>query len=145
MVKKKTSELGSMLMKAEREEAHDEFYFCDEKCYFQFAIKRADSEGVKNDVKNLEELAEWQAKQKAIIKKEAEGEDEKENEAPKHKGVSYKNYSSIVLKSKKHKILNENELTALMFQIGSTMMPPREKEDTRLVIFLFFPDKNERF
>ena len=70
MVKKKTSELASMLLKSEKDEGHDEFYFCDENCYFQFAIQRsADSDDVK-DVKNLEELAEWQAKQKAIIKKE---------------------------------------------------------------------------
>ena len=51
------------------------------------------------DVKNLEELAELQAKQKEIIKKEAEGI--KEPEVPLHKGVTYKTYSTAVLKSNK--------------------------------------------
>lgn len=32
-------------------------------------------------------------------------------------------------------MLNENELTAMMFQIGSTMMPPREIEDERTCLF----------
>jgi hypothetical protein len=56
------------------------------------------------DVKNLEELAELQAKQKEIIKKEAEGI--KEPEVPLHKGVTYKMYSTAVLKSnKKFKVI----------------------------------------
>ena len=50
-------------------------------------------------MKNLEELAELQAKQKEIIKKEAEGI--KEPEVPLHKGVTYKMYSTAVLKSNK--------------------------------------------
>ena len=50
-------------------------------------------------MKNLEELAELQAKQKEIIKKEAEGI--KEPEVPLHKGVTYKTYSTSVLKSNK--------------------------------------------
>ena len=50
-------------------------------------------------MKNLEELAELQAKQKEIIKKEAEGI--KEPEVPLHKGVTYKTYSTAVLKSNK--------------------------------------------
>lgn len=136
MVKKKTSELASMLVKSEKEEGHDEMYFCDENCYFKFAIQRTDQDETK-DVKNLEQLAELQAKQKAIIKKE-EATKDKENldQAPKHKGVSYKTYTSSLLKSnKKYKNLSENELTALMFQIGSTIMPPREKEDTRACLF----------
>ena len=36
---------------------------------------------------------------------------------------------------KKHKKLNENELTAMMFQMGLTMMPPREVEDSRQCLF----------
>ena len=32
-------------------------------------------------------------------------------------------------------MLNENELTAMMFQIGSTMMPAREIEDARTCLF----------
>ena len=131
MVKKKTSELASLLVKSEKEEGHDEMYFCDEDCYFKFAIQRTDQDETK-DVKNLEQLVELQAKQKAIIKKEEairEGVG-KENleQTPKHKGVSYKTYTSSLLRSnKKYKVLSENELTALMFQIGSTIMPPREK------------------
>ena len=51
-------------------------------------------------------------------------------------GVTYKTYSPAILKgNKKYKILNENELTALMFQIGTTIMPPREMEDTRECLF----------
>ena len=62
--------------------------------------------------------------------------DTKEDDTPKHKGVTYKTYSPAVLKSnKKFKILNENELTSLMFQIGTTIMPPREKEDVRVCLF----------
>jgi hypothetical protein len=50
-------------------------------------------------------LAELQAKQKEIIKKEAEGI--KEPEVPLHKGVTYKTYSTAVLKSnKKFKVFN---------------------------------------
>ena len=50
-------------------------------------------------------MAELQAKQKEIIKKEAEGI--KEPEVPLHKGVTYKTYSTAVLKSnKKFKVFN---------------------------------------
>jgi histone-lysine N-methyltransferase MLL3 len=133
MVKYKKSELEALLTNSEKQECHDQVYFCDEHCYFQFAIGRADMEEAK-DVKNLEELAELQAKQKEIIKKEAEGI--KEPEVPLHKGVTYKTYSTAVLKSnKKFKVLNENELTTMMFQIGSTLMPPRDMEDTRQCLF----------
>jgi histone-lysine N-methyltransferase MLL3 len=139
MVKKKTSDL-TFLTRQEREEAADEMYFCNADCYFHFAIKRTNKEDVK-DVKNLEELAEWQAKQKATIKKEQMDSDAdnnamdiKEDEGPKHKGVTYKTYSPLVVK-KKYKMLSENELTAMMFQIGSTMMPPRTTDDTRECLF----------
>ena len=100
MVKKKKSDLESMLTKSEMNETHDELYFCDENCYFQFAIGRADlAEPEVKDVKNLEELVEFQEKQKEIIKKEAEGE--KEDDTPKHKGETYKNYSTALLKANK--------------------------------------------
>ena len=42
MVKYKKSELEPLLTKSEKDESHDELYFCDENCYFQFAIGRAD-------------------------------------------------------------------------------------------------------
>ena len=96
MVKKKASEL-TFLTKQEREEAADDIYFCNADCYFNFAIKRTDKEETKN-VKNLEELAELQAKQRAIKKEEDEAMDEKEDDTPKHKGVTYKTYSQMVLK-----------------------------------------------
>ena len=73
-----------------------------------------------------------------FFKKEEQEEamDSKEDDTPKHKGITYKTYSPAVLKSnKKFKILNENELTSLMFQIGTTIMPPREKEDVRVCLF----------
>ena len=86
MVKKKTSEL-TFLTKQEREEASDELYFCNANCYFEFVIKRTDQEETK-DVKNLAELEELQAKQRAVKKevddKKAEG---KEDDTPKHKGT----------------------------------------------------------
>ena len=66
MVKKKTSDLN-FLTKQEKEESADELYFCNSDCYFKFAIKRTDKEETK-DVKNLEELIEFQAKQRAIKK-----------------------------------------------------------------------------
>ena len=96
MVKKKASEL-TFLTKQEREEAADDIYFCNADCYFNFAIKRTDKEETKN-VKNLEELAELQAKQRAIKKEEDEAMDDKEDDTPKHKGVTYKTYSQMVLK-----------------------------------------------
>ena len=66
MVKYKTSDLN-FLTKQEKEQSADELYFCNSDCYFKFAIKRTDKEETK-DVKNLEELIEFQAKQRAIKK-----------------------------------------------------------------------------
>ena len=66
MVKKKTSDLN-FLTKQEKEESADELYFCNSDCYFKFAIKRTDKEETK-DVKNLEELIQFQEKQRAIKK-----------------------------------------------------------------------------
>lgn len=144
MVKKKTADL-TFLTKSEREESADELYFCNSDCYFKFAIKRTDKEETKN-VKNLEELAELQAKQKAAASIKQETSDcaggagsvnlKENNAGPKHKGVTYKTYSQMVVKAnKKYKMLSENELTAMMFQIGSTLMPPRAAEDSRACLF----------
>ena len=55
--------------------------------------------------------------------------------APVHKGRTYKNWSQTLTQQKKHKKMNENELTAMMFQMGLTMMPPREVEDSRECLF----------
>merc|ERR1719414_2187879 len=54
-----------------------------------------------------------------------------------HKGNAYKHFDaeSADLKCKRSKKLNENELTQMMFQIGVTVMPPRETEDTRECLF----------
>ena len=138
MVKKKTSEL-TFLSKSEREEL-DELYFCNADCYFKFAMERTDHPDPDQPIKNLEELAELQAKHEKV-KKEIEVAEKakieaKENDKPKHKNISYKTYSPMVLKSnKKYKIPSENELTQMMFQIGSTIMPPRESEDPRTCLF----------
>ena len=42
MVKYNKSELEALLTNSEKQESHHELYFCDEHCYFQFAIGRAD-------------------------------------------------------------------------------------------------------
>ena len=47
MVKYKKSELEALLTNSEKQECHDEVYFCDEHCYFQFAIGRADMVSLK--------------------------------------------------------------------------------------------------
>ena len=54
---------------------------------------------------------------------------ELENQVPTHVYRVFDGFFQIL------QVLNENELTAMMFQIGSTMMPAREIEDARTCLF----------
>jgi len=131
MVKKKTAELP-FLRKHEKEESAEDVCFCDEECYFKFAIKKTGGK-VPEKVTNLKELEDFQNRQK---EDEINGDASKDNNnGPKYKGTHYKTYSSTICMQRKHKIMNEKDLTQMMFQMGITMMPPREAEDTRSCLF----------
>merc|ERR1711981_273596 len=140
MITRKASELP-FLTKPEREECTEDVYFCDKTCYFNLAISRTSGAEENKDIKNLEQLEQWQEKRRANqdidVKSEA-GDGEICDEAkPVYKGNAYKQFDadSTDLKCKRSKKLNENELTQMMFQIGVTVMPPRETEDTRECLF----------
>ena len=64
MVKYKKSELEPLLTKSEKDESHDELYFCDEDCYFQFAIGRADKVSFQ---KNNFHICIWERIKKSIV------------------------------------------------------------------------------
>ena len=121
-------------------------FFCDKSCYFKFAVSRTskttkDGEGLE-DVKTLEELAEWQENQKKIEAIKAEGGQVPEKVI--YKGNVYKYYDpqeERVTKDgrnvvKPFKKLNESELTNLMYQIGVTIMPPRDTDDLRYTLII---------
>ena len=133
MVKKKTAELP-FLTKTEKEESGEDVFFCDEECYFDFAIKKTGGK-TPEKVTNLKQLEEFQKAQKE--KDEASGDTPKKDEpkGPKFKGTHYKTYHSTMSIQRKHKIMNEKDLTQMMFQMGITKMPPREAEDTRTCLF----------
>jgi len=132
MVKRKTTDLP-FLTKIEREESGEEVYFCDSKCYFQFAIYRTG--GKANNVSSLEQLAELQQQQKDKKDEELQEEEEKETK-PVWKGVRYKYWSQEVATQRKHRVMNEKDLTQMMFQMGITMMPPSGyADDTRQCLF----------
>jgi len=145
MVVYKSAELP-FLSKQEREELSEEIYFCDEHCYFEFAMSRTNQDRSTDgqNFANLEQLKEWQEKQQAGIKieqaEEAEASKVTENDPFKHRGKLYKHYNPAMASGdaatkKRYKKLNENDLTAMMFQMGVTMMPPRDTEDTRECLF----------
>ena len=94
------------------------------------------------DIKNLEQLEQWQEKRKAnqdidVKSETGDGGESSDQTKPVYKGNVYKHFDvdSIDLKCKRNKKLNENELTHMMFQLGVTVMPPRETEDTRECLF----------
>ena len=136
----RSSELP-FLTKKELNESPEDLFFCDKSRYFKFAVSRTskttkDGEGLE-DVKTLEELAEWQENQKKIEAIKAEGGQVPEKVI--YKGNVYKYYDpqeERVTKDgrnvvKPFKKLNESELTNLMYQIGVTIMPPRDTDDFR--------------
>merc|ERR1719483_381416 len=132
MVKRKAADLP-FLSKYEREECSEDVLFCDENCYFHFAIKKTGGK-TPEKVTNLKQLEEFQNKQKeeGVIE---ESPKKDEFKGPKFKGTLYKSYNSTMSVQRKHKIMNEKDLTQMMFQLGITMMPPREAEDTRTCLF----------
>merc|ERR1719320_350266 len=145
VVTKKASELP-FLTKKELSESPEDVFFCDKTCYFKFAVsktaKGAGKDGAEGleDVKNLEELAEWQENQKKIEAIKAEGGQVPEKVI--YKGNVYKYYDPQEERTTKEgrnfkpfKKLNESELTNLMYQIGVTIMPPRETDDLRECLF----------
>ena len=148
MVVYKASELP-FLPKQEREELSEEVYFCDEHCYFEFAMSSTNPEKSTDGQKfsSLEELKDWQEQQhqRAGIKMEADDEageagKSADNDPFKHRGKIYKFYSPALASGdasskKRYKKLNENDLTAMMCQMGVTVMPPRDTDDTRQCLF----------
>merc|ERR1712083_312603 len=62
MVKKKAADLP-FLSKSEREECSEDILFCDENCYFQFAIQKTGGK-TPEKVTNLKQLEEFQKKHK---------------------------------------------------------------------------------
>ena len=140
MITRKASELP-FLTKTEREECTEDVYFCDKNCYFNLAISRTSGTEENKDIKNLDQLEQWQEKRRANqdidVKSEAGDGETSDETKPVYKGNAYKQFDadSTDLKCKRSKKLNENELTQMMFQIGVTVMPPRETDDTRECLF----------
>ena len=145
----KSSELP-FLSKLEREEMSEEIYFCDEHCYFDFAMSKTnpDRKSDGQTFADLNQLKEWQEKQQqqmAVIKIEAadeqgEGGKATEKDPFQHRGKTYKFYNPLTASGetstkKRYKKLNENDLTAMMCQMGVTVMPPRDTDDTRECLF----------
>ncbi len=143
MVGKRTKDL-SFLSTQERESCREAF-FCDAKCYFDFAMRRTNNEESKEatSLEQLESLQDEKQESEKKIKKESgndggeesSGSKEKENAAPVHKGNSYLTWTPEFAQQRKGKTMNENELTQMMFRMGTTMMPRREVEDQRECLF----------
>ena len=95
----KSSELP-FLSKLEREEMSEEIYFCDEHCYFDFAMSKTnpDRKSDGQTFADLNQLKEWQEKQQqqmAVIKIEAadeqgEGGKATEKDPFQHRVKTYK-------------------------------------------------------
>merc|ERR1712045_878361 len=127
-VKKKAVDLP-FLTKHEVEESSEDIVFCDENCYFQFAIKKTGGK-TPEKVTNLKQLEEFQNKKKEEGITADESPKKEEPKGPKYKGTMYKYYSSTLSVPRRQKVMNEKDLTQMMFQMGITMMPPREADDT---------------
>ena len=132
-VKKKAVDLP-FLSKTELEESSDDLVFCDENCYFQFAIKKTGGK-TPEKVTNLKQLEEFQNKKKEEGAAAEESPKKDVPAGPKHKGTMYKYFNSTVNVPRRQKVMNEKDLTQMMFQMGITMMPPREAEDTRTCLY----------
>merc|ERR1712020_458845 len=110
MVKKKAVDLP-FLSKSDLDASSEDVVFCDENCYFQFAIKKTGGK-TPEKVTNLKQLEEFQNKKKM-----------------------YKFYNSTLSVPRRQKVMNEKDLTQMMFQMGITMMPPREADDSRTCLY----------
>ena len=143
MVKMGTDDIP--FMTAQEREDHTDVYFCNSDCYFKFALGKINKRRVNVEVSSIEQLKEMQERQRVDkekrLKREgmwsvggvgmANGIDESEQ----HKGKTYKNWSTTVTQAKKHKKLNDQELTKMMFSMGLTKMPPLGAEDLRECLF----------
>jgi len=133
MVKKKAVDLP-FLSKSELEESGEDIFFCDENCYFQFAIKKTGGK-TPEKVTNLKQLEEFQNKKKEEGITAEESPKKEEPKGPKFKGTMYKYYNSTLSVPRRQKVMNEKDLTQMMFQMGITMMPPREADDSRTCLY----------
>ena len=133
MVKKKAVDLP-FLSKSELDESSEDVVFCDENCYFQFAIKKTGGK-TPEKVTNLKQLEEFQNKKKEEGITADESPKKEEPKGPKYKGTMYKFYNSTLSVPRRQKVMNEKDLTQMMFQMGITMMPPREADDSRTCLY----------
>ncbi len=139
MVRKRSADLP-YLTKEEKLAASEDLVFCDETCYFAFSVAKTGGR-IPDRVTNLQQLEEYQTELK---EQEAElliggGGDlarrKEEEKGPKFKGTRYKAWSGALGNQRKAKVMSEKDLTTLMFQMGITIMPPREAEDSRQCLF----------
>ena len=133
MVKKKAVDLP-FLSKSELDASSEDVVFCDENCYFQFAIQKTGGK-TPEKVTNLKQLEEFQNKKKEEGITADESPKKEEPKGPKYKGTMYKFYNSTLSVPRRQKVMNEKDLTQMMFQMGITMMPPREAEDSRTCLY----------
>ena len=125
------------MSKQEVEESSDDVVFCDEACYFQFAIKKTGGK-TPEKVTNLKQLEEFQKRKKEEGLDAEESPKKEEPKGPKFKGTHYKFFNSTVSVPRRQKVMNEKDLTTLMFQMGITMMPPSGyADDTRQCLFSY--------
>jgi len=132
MVKKKACDLP-FLSKSEKDEYSDDLIFCDENCYFKFSVKKTGSK-MPEKVTNLKQLEEYQTrfKEEGVLGDTPKKEEKK---GPQFKGTGYKSWTLSMGNQRKSKIMNEKDLTQMMFQLRITMMPPRECDDIRQCLF----------
>ena len=132
----KSSELP-FLSKQEVEDC-EEVFFCNSQCYFEFATKRTGNK-IDSSVKNLDDLKDLQTKEKEELERQEKIKEEEEEAEIKaeesHKGKAYKSWSTTLTQTRKHKKLNDKELTEMMFRIGLTLMPSRDVDDQRECLF----------
>ena len=141
MVKMGTKHIP-FLTSHERED-HKDVHFCNSDCYFKFAVGRTNQKTTSMEVSSIEQLKEMQERHRVDQEKRLKragsgggvGLPNGLDESAQHKGKTYKNWSTTVTQAKKHKRLNDQELTKMMFSMGLTKMPPLEAEDLRECLF----------
>lgn len=143
MVKMATKDIP--FLTAQEREDHEDVYFCNSDCYFKFAVGRTNHKTGSVEVSSIEQLKEMQERhrveQEKRMKREGAGSGcgvglpNGLDESAQHKGKTYKNWSTTMTQAKKHKKLNDQELTKMMFSMGLTKMPLLETEDLRECLF----------
>ena len=131
MVKKKAADLP-FLSKSEKEEFSDDLIFCNENCYLRYSVSKTGGK-LPDRISTLKQLEEYQIRYREEGILDTPKKDEKKG--PLFKGTHYKNWTFQMGNQRKNKIMNEKDLTQMMFQLGITMMPPREAEDVRKCLF----------